>query len=908
MSAEKQPDVIKINNKEISKDLVDEKAKKAYEAFAKKMKENTNNPKEAGEIFWDHAEKVLTGIKQNMLTTFSTIKPEQLKSYEAAKDAFDTDIQKYINEQEKKEKTISKKPTKTKGTTEQTNDDDVYSASPTPEKKENKSIEKQPKENKKIQNLKSLQTITHDIGLIIQLKKLEWNIKTEEVKNYDIEALKKFIKANKELKFKETYITKDGTQKNIFNEIKETQEKAKKETAEKTEKDDKQKTIDQKLNMWTAESFFETDEAAYNAVIEQIMAENNSITSVTINNESTGKAADLYKRVGKYAKISNIWDIKIGRWTNIKDNRFTDNVWVIEYATGNKNSKNEYISGYIVRGTEEHKQKIIAEKNEKAITKEKIDRTKKYWVSKDNTIKIPWESKDKPADTKLVETAINIFDDMGNFQAFDMYINSKTPEETIRTNLSNILTQIKNYKPSTDTASSQEKNITTLQNGYADVMTQYILKHTSDTAMMNIYIDNLTTENLNILGADTATRIKNYNLLVPELKKLENTSAMSKETQKRIIELGITIWAQPKLTPENMLSKGFDALVEQFWPMIFSVLKMFGFGKWSLLKMFWWAKDKINAMYKKEYGLSSEEVKAIDDTIKNIEKEIPNIKDKDGKLTKTQRTGKELKNTFTERTKYIENIQENKNYKYINVATFKTGLDAYNKENKTDLRINDVITITTDEKTKQQSISNIENKENFAKVMNSILDSEATRSKIASANADIMTATTSKIKDRGENEYGKNIDTRYAITSQQDIARYLTASLFSNKDLSYVMTENELHNGKENEVKTLPKKYIVNNPDWINLRDTNEPKKTDEKWLKDWEEITAMLDEKWKEITATASELKLSADDIWAEKTADLNKEIYKKVKTNDGKTRRVAEKFIQEKTAPTETETKKTK
>ncbi|MEI7919185.1 MAG: hypothetical protein WCH65_03075 [bacterium] len=55
------------------------------------------------------------------------------------------------------------------------------------------------------------------------------------------------------------------------------------------------------------------------------------------------------------------------------------------------------------------------------------------------------------------------------------------------------------------------------------------------------YTKYLTTENLNILGADTATRIKNYNLLVPELKKLENTPAMSKETQKRIIELGITI-------------------------------------------------------------------------------------------------------------------------------------------------------------------------------------------------------------------------------------------------------------------------------------------------------------------------------------------------------------------------------
>jgi len=36
---------------------------------------------------------------------------------------------------------------------------------------------------------------------------------------------------------------------------------------------------------------------------------------------------------------------------------------------------------------------------------------------------------------------------------------------------------------------------------------------------------------------------------------------------------------------------------------------------------------------------------------------------------------------------------------------------------------------------------------------------------------------------------------RYAIQSNQDIVRYLTASLFSDKDLAYVMTENALHNG-----------------------------------------------------------------------------------------------------------------
>ncbi|MEI7919187.1 MAG: hypothetical protein WCH65_03085 [bacterium] len=51
MSVDKPTEVVKINNTEISKDLVDETTKNEYDKFAKKMKEKTNSPKEAGEIF-----------------------------------------------------------------------------------------------------------------------------------------------------------------------------------------------------------------------------------------------------------------------------------------------------------------------------------------------------------------------------------------------------------------------------------------------------------------------------------------------------------------------------------------------------------------------------------------------------------------------------------------------------------------------------------------------------------------------------------------------------------------------------------------------------------------------------------------------------------------------------------------
>jgi len=71
----------------------------------------------------------------------------------------------------------------------------------------------------------------------------------------------------------------------------------------------------------------------------------------------------------------------------------------------------------------------------------------------------------------------------------------------------------------------------------------------------------------------------------------------------------------------------------------------------------------------------------------------------------------------------------------------------------------------------------------------------------------------------GKNEQGIEISEaklRYKIETEQDIVRYLTASLFSEKDLSYVMTESELHNQKEianqpteTKEKFTPKIYVV---------------------------------------------------------------------------------------------------
>jgi len=81
--------------------------------------------------------------------------------------------------------------------------------------------------------------------------------------------------------------------------------------------------------------------------------------------------------------------------------------------------------------------------------------------------------------------------------------------------------------------------------------------------------------------------------------------------------------------------------------------------------------------------------------------------------------------------------------------------------------------------------------------MGKILDDDATRTRIATANASIQNPAVEGKVTTDYNEQGLKIgqeSNRYQIDNQADIARYLTASLFSSKDLSFVMTENRLHN------------------------------------------------------------------------------------------------------------------
>lgn len=569
---------------------------------------------------------------------------------------------------------------------------------------------------------------------------------------------------------------------------------AKKTAIEKTNTE--QKTLDLLLitpiNEISAKNFFEGDKKIYDMFMTGLSPD---WTPIEIKN--TEAKNELYDRLEGYIwekKMKGVTDIKLWKTSDTFGNRFPINNRVITYKDNGKDKS-------IIQWSNNTMQKLLVQKNEESIKKNiNLDRTKETWLDKD---KKETTEKDKKVYT---ETALNAFDDIGNYEGFNTYITTKWPDYVSK-NFPNIIAWIKEYEPKGGSIDLEDGNIDGLKNGYANVLNEYIIKNPS---LIQTYIKYLTTENLNILWVDKETRTANYNRLffsdvTNNILRPEINDILSKlgESDKKTLLMQIAniknmIENKDKLSPTETLSKWLDSLIDAFGPMLFSILKMFGFGKWSLLKMFSGSKDKINEIFGKEYGLSKEAVEAIVDISGNKGDEID--------LTKQRSkppTAKELKKSFGETDEeintYINKLTDWKDYyQHINVSVLKQWLDQYNRKKEKEININDIVTITTDSTTKKQSITEIKKQDIFQWVMENILKNDAVRTNIAGANIDLQTSRKENKINTDSNEQGAKIDTEstsygYRINSQQDIARYLTASLFSNKDLSYVMTENELH-------------------------------------------------------------------------------------------------------------------
>ncbi|MCX6824649.1 MAG: hypothetical protein NTY80_00345 [candidate division SR1 bacterium] len=400
------------------------------------------------------------------------------------------------------------------------------------------------------------------------------------------------------------------------------------------------------------------------------------------------------------------------------------------------------------------------------------------------------------------EKPLAMFDDRGNYRAFEKYLS--TTEDTIGNSFKTILEKINGYTPDKLTGDAMDTG-SGFKNGYANVLTDYLIRK-NDASLNADFTSFLTKPNpdLNVLGGDKTTRSANYDKLIPMRNRTLNTA-----DKQKIIEVGMLIKNQEKLSPIDAIGKGFNSLVEQFGPMFLSAMKMFGFGKGSLTEMFPNFKEKINKMFGKEFGLDKEEVKVINS--------IATKGYSDKELFSGQEhppTDKQLKDKFDDIDNYLEKISSKENCRYINVSILQKGLNVYNKNKKSDININDIITIETDSD-KKQSIKEINNTEAFTGAMKCILEDEATRTKIATTNEEIQTAGKEKPNINSQGIPLETAKQSYGIHNQQDIVRYLTASLFSNKDLSYVMTENELKGeGRVNPPETIPEKKLTFKDDY----------------------------------------------------------------------------------------------
>ncbi len=397
-----------------------------------------------------------------------------------------------------------------------------------------------------------------------------------------------------------------------------------------------------------------------------------------------------------------------------------------------------------------------------------------------------WDA--KRSDTGSVQDNLNELDGKWSYAQFENILRWHAEPTAFLSWLlgKNLLEEISANKPKND----GDAKI----NRYYGVILEYIVS-IKDEWLLTTYLNHVVVGNSihnEYLWTNHENQVANFNKIVGKDKRVidENSDNGKKLGQ---IKLQLVQNTSPQSLQETF-KKWFDGLIDKFGPMLFSVLKMFGFGKWSLLKLFKNSKDKINEMYGKEYGLSGEAKNAIG-TITDgyVEEDLQ-------KELSSPPTGDQLKKPFkddNEIAKYIEKFTTKDNfYQYISIQVFSQWLDKYNKKNKTEININDIVTITTDSE-KKQSITGIKS-DQFKSVMTSILKDDSTRSRVADANVEITTSTTGKVKDRWANEYFKNIDeaiTNYGIKTKKDIVRYLTASLFSSKDLSYVMTESNLSNG-----------------------------------------------------------------------------------------------------------------
>lgn len=652
-------------------------------------------------------------------------------------------------------------------------------------------------------------------------------------------------------KFQNELTIIDDIKKSITDKKNEKEIDAKKKEKEAKKKEIVTNVLAQPRTSETADKFFEAGKKEdFEAVMEYFISNGigNSTDLLTYSNTDNPTLKNQVENFVNGVK-AYLWKdaktIKIGKagdtfwWNKEFWSKFPKGTLLILYDDTDvaKEGKEWGKEKYVTRGTDEYVQKIISEKAIPEIKDEKGIITG-YDISAFKNV-----------NRTSKENGIEAFNDNnGNFWSFKRFMEQKMKDDLdyFGNNMPQIIEQIldistKQYlyekdengeytydentniytkikegtQIETNTKKYKKTEITSgleimaLKNGYANALTDFVVANPSiaNSKTMENYCKHLTENRLDLLWKDMKTRDDNYDKLIKSWNETGFRKTLKPEEQKRLIALQATINnIKPPKSAAEALSQGLDQLIDTFGPMLFNVLKFFGIGKTTLLKRFKGMEKKINEIYKKEYGLSKDEIDAVTSLSEAI--------DADGKeLEKWGKglvlvTAEQIKSAFDgTKTTYIGKLIAKKDYyKHINVDILKTALETYNKNEDKQLNINDIITNEKDKKTDKEIITEIKKVDKddvFRKLLEIILDTENTRSNIASANSEIQ-APSEKVPGRNEHnmEIWANKDAeRYQIRSLKDIARYLTASLYTTKDLAYTLTENGLHNQK---ILTIP--------------------------------------------------------------------------------------------------------
>lgn len=583
-----------------------------------------------------------------------------------------------------------------------------------------------------------------------------------------------------------------------------------KQTAVKKEESNKMNInalLNAPITKESAINFFDnSNPEVYNGAIEQVIG--TSTTPIELSSTSTWDAKKLYDRCVAYmGDMSKISGIKLGKPENFEDAdryEWIDRIKrIIEYSQTWKTK-----TQYIIHGSHDNLQKELANKKADEIFKNIsiIDNTPRA-KEEVKTDKKTTNWKTETIETRTRVTRLNAFDEKGNYALFNKYLEKKWPEY-VKANLTGILQAINVYTPSKGSIDEMDNQLNVFKNGYATTITDYVVAHSGE--LLESYTNQITENNLNIFGVDQTTRSVNFNKLVKKRNDTGLRQRLPKAKQDELIRIKTKIenFDLPK-TKEEAIKKWLDTIIDTFGPMLFNILKFFGIGKATLCKRFPTMTEKINSMFQKEYALSSDEIWVIN-TISGKYETKPSTLD----------TAKKIKDAFAEKKDdYIDHFLDAKTwyYKYLNINIIKTWLKAYNKKNDKNTTIDNIITIEKNKDTGKEYIASITDQDLFKASLGNIFDTDDVWSEIHNANREIQ----SKNKDDATiNEHNmKEKDAkRYLIQNNQDIARYLTASLFSTKDLAYVMTENSLHNGSEiqedtpeqntNEILTFDETYV----------------------------------------------------------------------------------------------------